>query len=119
METSKEERPVAKTLQNRNIFIMETSKEDGPTAAKRSRTGNVDPQILENLKPLEPQNGKQIIQEKQQIIENLDDLQSSKLKLQAEIAEREDQLQAEIAKIAENEERLNELAGPLLETMKP
>ena len=72
---------------------METSKEDGPTVAKRSRTGNVDPQILENLKPLKPQNSEHITQEKQRIIENIKVLQASKLKLQAQIAEKDTRIQ--------------------------
>ena len=123
METSKEERPVvAKRLRNRNISVMETSKEDGPVEAKRRRTGNLDHQKLEskvdkNLKPLipssslEPQN----IQEKQQIMEDLKALGASKSKLQAEIAEK----QAQIDQITKKEDRLKELMGPLLETMLP
>ena len=80
----------AKRHRNRNNFITETSKEEdeGPKmAAKRSRTfENLEPQILENLKPLEEppiitrrrkadigRRG-QIFQEKQRIIENLKDL---------------------------------------------
>ena len=52
METSKEERPVAKRP-------FETSKEDGSMAAKVRRIGNHDSQNLEskvdkNLKPLIP-----------------------------------------------------------------
>ena len=72
METLKEERPlvVVKRLRNRNIFIMERSQEDGP-AAKRCRMENRD--------------GQQIIQEKQRTIENLKELQASKLNLQAQI----------------------------------
>ena len=93
MESSQEERPVAKRLRSRTIFI----KEDGPVATKRRRTGNHDSQNLESkvdenskqLIPLssEPQNGEQKIQEKQRIIKDLKDLQANKSKLQAQIAE--------------------------------
>ena len=77
-------------------------------AAKRSRTfENLEPQILENLKPLdEPpiitrrrqadigrRRRGQIFQEKQWIIENLKDLQESKLKLQAQVAEKDTRIQ--------------------------
>ena len=74
METLKEERRlvVVKRLRNRNIFIMERSQEDGP-AVKRCRMENLD--------------GQQIIQEKQRTIENLKELQASKLNLQAQITE--------------------------------
>ena len=82
MEASKEKKPVAKR----------TSKEDGPVAAKRRRIGNHDYQNLElkvdeNFKQLIPSSleAEQIIQEKQQIIEDLKVLQASKSKLQAQI----------------------------------
>lgn len=56
---------------------------------------------------LEPQNAgkQQIFQEKQQLIKDLEALRASQLKLQAQIAEKEDQLK--------------ELTGPLLETELP
>ena len=88
---------------------METSEEERPVAAKRRRTENLDPQILENVKPLDPQNDEQIIQEKQQIIEELKDLETSKLKLQTQIAEKDTRRQ-------QLEDRLKKLTGPLLET---
>ena len=47
METFKEERPVVKILRNRDIFVMETSTEDGPVAAKRRRTENLDYQKVQ------------------------------------------------------------------------
>ena len=101
METPKES--LAKRLRNQNDFIMETSNEDEPMA-KRRRTGNLDGQIGP------------IIQEKQQIIENIKDLQKSTLKRQLEI-------QAQIAendsRIEQLEDQLKELMGPLLETMLP
>ena len=112
METSREEKPVAKVakrLRNRIIFIEKTSKENEPMLAKRSRTENLDPQEskgednFKQLTPsllLEPQN------EKQQIIEGLEDLRASKLKLHAQIAEKD-------ARIQQFEDRLRELTGPL------
>ena len=56
---------------------------------------------------MEPQNAgkQQIFQEKQQLIKDLEALRASQLKLQAQIAEKEDQLK--------------ELTGPLLETELP
>ena len=99
METLKEERPlvVVKRLRNRNIFIMERSQEDGP-AAKRCRMENRD--------------GQQIIQEKQRTIENLKELQASKLNLQAQITEKDTRIQ-------QFEDPLKELTGSLLETKVP
>ena len=83
METFKEERPlvVVKRLRNRNIFIMERSQEDGPSA-KRCRMENCD--------------GQQIIQEKQLTIENLKELQASKLNLQAQITEKDTRIQFQL-----------------------
>ena len=65
METSRQERPVAKRL-----FVKETSKEDESVEAKRYRTGNFDSQNLESKVD------EQIIQEKQRIIQDIKDLQA-------------------------------------------
>ena len=104
MGASKEETPVAKR----------TSREDGPVAAKRRRIGNHDYQNLESNAEEE------IIQEKQQILEDLKVLQANKSKIEAQIQKiledhkvlqaSESKLQAQIA---EKESRLNELTGPL------
>ena len=107
---------MAKRLQD---LVKDTSKEEGPES-KRRRTGNLDYQELEMMESnvdknykrpislsLEPQNAgkQQIFQEKQQLIKDLEALRASQLKLQAQIAEKEDQLK--------------ELTGPLLETELP
>ena len=105
---NQEETPVIKILRNRTICIMEKSKKDGPVAAKRRLTGNLDSQILKNFKPLKPH--EQIFQEKQRIIENIENLQVSRLNLQLE-------LEAQIIKNKKFEDKLKELMGPLLETM--
>ena len=106
MEASKEETLVAKRA----------SREDGPVAAKRRRIGigNHDYQNLESNAEEE------IIQEKQQILQDLKVLQANKSKIEAQIQKiledhkvlqaSESKLQAQIA---EKESRLNELTGPL------
>ena len=102
MEASKEETLVAKRA----------SREDGPVAAKRRRIGigNHDYQNLESNAEEE------IIQEKQQILEDLKVLQANKSKIEAQIQKiledhkvlqaSESKLQAQIA---EKESRLNEI----------
>ena len=77
---------------------MERSQEDGP-AAKRCR--------------MESRDGQQIIQKKKQrTIENLKELQASKLNLQAQITEKDTRIQ-------QFEDPLKELTGSLLETKVP
>ena len=115
MESSQEERPVAKRLRSRTIFI----KEDGPVATKRRRTGNHDSQNLEskvdeNLKQLIPLNGEQIIQEKQRILEDLKQLQASKSKSQAQILGHQAQIAEIDTRTLQLQDQLKELMDPLL-----